>query len=119
MLRVLWTGDRSIVARAIREIIVYDVPIVAEYEGRLLVQSTTCTTEEEILILLYHAGESGLSRKQLGTYIAKDSAGITRSIKSLTSSSKRQAFQLKNGNYRLTDLGIKRVLSELAEKMGL
>ncbi|HFD31768.1 MAG TPA: hypothetical protein ENJ28_03505 [Gammaproteobacteria bacterium] len=119
MLRVFWTGDRSVVARTIREIIEYDVPIVAEYEGRLLVQSTTCTTEEEVMILLYHAGEAGLSRSQLGTYVAKDASGITRAIKSLVSTSKRQVIQLQNGNYRLTDLGIVRVLNDLSEKMGL
>jgi len=119
MLRVFWTGDRSVVARAIREIIEYDVPVVAEYEGRLLVQNTKCTTEEETLILLYHAGEAGLSRNQLGTYVAKDAAGVTRALKSLKSASKRQVFQLSNGNYRLTDLGIARVFADLGEKMGL
>lgn len=119
MLRVFWTGDRAVVARAIREIIEYDVPVVAEYEGRLLVQRTDCTTDEEILILLYHAGEAGLSRTQLGTYVGKDASGITRSLKSLTSPKKREVIKLNNGNYRLTDLGIKRVITHLGEKMGL
>lgn len=119
MLRVFWTGDRSVVARAIREIIDYDVPVVAEYEGRLLVQRTDCTTEEEILILLYHAGEAGLSRTQLGTYVQKHASGITRSLKSMASTKKREAIKLSNGNYRLTDPGIKHVLTQLGERMGL
>lgn len=119
VLRVFWTGDRAIVAQTIREIIEYDVPIVADYEGRLLVQSTVCTTEEEVLILLYYAGESGLSRSQLGVYVEKVASAITKALKSLTSNSKRQVIQLKNKNYRLTDLGIIRVLDELGEKMRL
>lgn len=119
VLRVFWTGDRAIVARTIREIIVYDVPIVADYEGRLLVQSTVCTTEEEVLILLYYAGELGLSRSQLGIYVEKAASAITNALKSLISNSKRQVVQLKNKNYRLTDLGIVRVLEELGEKMRL
>lgn len=118
ILRIFWTGDRAIVARAIREIIEYDVPIVGDYEGRLLVHSTECTTEEEVLILLYYAGEMGLSRNQLGVYVEKTASGVTGALKSLISTSKRQAIQLKNKNYRLTNLGIVRVLDELGEKMG-
>ena len=117
ILRVFWTGDRAIVAQAIREIIEYDVPVIAEYDGRLLVQNISCTTEEEILILLYHSGENGLSRNQLGTYVEKDAAGITRAIKKLTSTKCREAIKLGNGNYRLTDLGIQRVMRELGDKL--
>ncbi len=38
ILRIFWTGDRSVVAAAIREIIQYDIPVIGNYEGRLIVQ---------------------------------------------------------------------------------
>lgn len=61
----------------------------------------------------------GLSRSQLGIYVEKAASAVTNALKSLISNSKRQVVQLKNKNYRLTDLGIVRVLEELGEKMRL
>jgi hypothetical protein len=119
VLRVFWTGNRSDVASTIREIIQYDVPAIGNYEGRLIVQRIDCSTDEEILILLHHAGENGLSRKELGRYVQKPSPRISESLDRLTSSQVRQVIKLDSGNYRLTDLGIQRVLRELALKLVL
>ncbi|MHC4406777.1 MAG: hypothetical protein ACYTG0_44715 [Planctomycetota bacterium] len=119
ILRVFWQGDRTTVAAAIREIVEFDVPIIGQYDGRLLVQRTDCTTEEEILLLLYQAGEEGLSRRQLGDFVQKDASGVTRALKALSSTKRRQVILTADRNYRLTDLGIKRVMDDLSEKLHL
>ena len=117
LLRIFWTGDRKIVASTIRYLAEYDIPAIAEYDGTFLLQRTDCTTEEEILIILYHAGESGLNRKQLGLSVRKDAAGISRAIKQLASNKRREIYLLSNKQYRLTDIGIRRVLKDLSEKL--
>lgn len=119
ILRLFWTGNRTDVAAAIRQIVQFDIPVIGEYQGQLLVQRVDCTTEEEILIFLYHAGENGLSRKEIGSYVQKDQSGITRALKNLSSNKRRQVIQIQDSNYRLTDIGIKRVLEELGEKLAL
>ena len=117
ILRVFWQNDRSAVAAAIREIAQFEVPVIGRFEDRLLVQRTDCTTEEEILILLHHAGDPGLSRRQLGNYVQKDASAVTRALARLLSPAVRQLVLLGTGSYRLTDLGIKRVLTELSHKL--
>jgi len=119
ILRVFWTGARSRVAKTIREIVQYDIPVIAEYGGELIVQRVDCTTEEEILILLRHSGELGLSRKDLGIFVRKDAAAITKALKKLSSNKIREVFILPNKNYRLTDLGVNRVLTKLPDKLGV
>jgi hypothetical protein len=119
LLRIFWTGDRGAVASAIREIIQYDIPAIGNYEGRLVVQRVDCSVEEEILILLHHAGENGLSRNELGRYVQYPPPRITEGLTELSSSRVRQILKLASGNYRLTDLGIQRVLKDLAEKLVL
>jgi hypothetical protein len=118
LLRIFWTDDRNVVASAIREIIECDVPAIGNYEGRLIVQRVDCSAEEEILILL-QAGEKGLSRKELGTYVHQDPPRITEGLTRLQSSTAREILKLGSGNFRLTDLGIQRVLKELAPKLVL
>lgn len=117
ILRIFWTGDREVVASAIREIVQYDIPVIGTYEGRLLVLRIDCTAEEEVIILLYHAGVEGLSRKALGVYIPKDPSMITRAIRKLESSDHRQITRLKNKNYRLTERGSTRATKELSDKL--
>ena len=119
ILRLFWTGDRSQVAKAIRQIVQFDIPVIGEYDGHLLVQRTDCTAEEEILILLHHAGGDGLSRQDIGNFAQKSASTVTRTLQKLCSKNKLEAIQLKNGNYRLTDPGIIRVLSSIAEKLNL
>lgn len=119
ILRLFWTGDRSYVASAIRQIVQFDIPVIGEYEGLLLVQRTDCTAEEEILILLHYAGEDGLSRQDIGNFVQKGQSGVTRALRNLCSNRRREVIQLNNGNYRLTDIGIRHVLSSLADKLNL
>jgi hypothetical protein len=119
ILRIFWTGDRSAVAKAIREIIQYDVPVIGDFDGRLVVQRVDCRPDEEILILLHHAGESGLSRRDLGRYIQHTPPRVTEKLEHLTSSRVRQVIKLRTGNYRLTDLGIQRVQTDLSSKLVL
>lgn len=117
MLRIFWTGDRAKVANTIRYLVEYDIPAIASFDGDLFLQRTDCSTEEEILILLHQCGEEGLSRKELGAFVQKDSSGVTKALKSMTSNKCREVILLKNKQYRLTDLGIRRVLLELSEKL--
>jgi len=119
LLRVFWTGDRGSVASAIREIIQYDIPAIGNYEGRLMVQRVDCSVEEEIMILLHHAGEKGLSRRELGRYVHYPAPRITEALSELSSSRSRKILKLTSGNYRLTDRGIQSVLTDLADKLVL
>lgn len=119
ILRLFWTADRSEVASTIRQIVQFDIPAIGEYENRLLVQRTDCTAEEEILILLHHAGEYGLTRREIGNFVQKDQSSVTRALRNLCSNRKREVIRLKNGNCRLTDIGVGHVLNSLAAKLSL
>jgi len=116
-LRVFWNGEREEVAKAIREILQFDVPCIGSYDGVLLVQRTDLNPQEEILILLHYAGEVGFSRTDLGIHARCSAASVTRSIGNLVAPNLRQIIQLANGNYRLTDLGSRRIREELADKL--
>lgn len=119
ILRVFWTGDRGKVAATIRELVQYDVPVIGVFEGRALVQRTDCSAEEEILLLLHYAGESGLSRATIGQTAMRSAPAVTNTLKALSSARERQIVRLPSGKWRLTDLGVHRVLSQLADKMHL
>ncbi|MCJ7553667.1 MAG: hypothetical protein MUO34_07260 [Ignavibacteriaceae bacterium] len=119
ILRIFWQNDRAKISKIIKEIVQYDFPIIGNYEDKILVHRTDCSAEEELLLLLHFAGIEGYSRKQLGEYIQKDNAQVTRAIKKLSSNKFRQIIKLNNGNYRLTDPGILRVQKELYNKLKL
>jgi hypothetical protein len=117
-LRMFWNGDREKVAVAVRELMQFDVPVIARFEDSLLmVQRTDLKVEEETLLLLHYAGESGFSRRELGRYVLADPAAVTRALQSLSSRKLRRIVQLSNGNYRLTDLGSKYIREELAGRL--
>lgn len=117
ILRLFWNGDREAVARAIRELLQFDVPAVGVFNDTVLVQRTDLNSEEELLILLHYAGEEGFPQARI-TRIAKcDASRISRALKKLSSSDIREIVQLGNGNYRLTDLGSRRIRTSLAEKL--
>jgi hypothetical protein len=84
----------------------------------LLVQRTDLSTEEEILILLHHAGQSGFTRKELGIHAKRAASSITTTLQKLGSPAIRQIVFV-DGCYRLTDLGSKRVREELGPKLFL
>src|ERR1700738_4405613 len=106
ILRVFWTGDQRQVARAIREILQYEVPAVGSYEGQLLVQRVDCTSEEEILILLFWAGETGISRTNLGRVERRPPPHVTKAIQSIKK--KREVLRLDGTRFRMTDPGTRR-----------
>jgi len=116
-LRVFWTADRRQVAAAIRRIVQYDVPVIGVYDGCPLVQRVDCSAEEEVLILLHHAGEEGMSRTEIGRAVPRAAPIVTRALTALVSPGRRQIVKLQTGNFRLTDIGISRVLTELADKL--
>lgn len=118
-LRIFWTGDREAVARAIRELLQFDVPVVGVFGDIVLVQRTDLSAEEEILVLLHYAGDDGFSRNALGRAALCSASRVTESLKKLLSANMRQVVQLSNGNYRLTDLGSKRVREKLSHKLVL
>lgn len=117
MLRLFWRGDREAVAKAIRELLQFDVPCIGKFEDVLLVQRTDLTPEEEVLVLLHYAGEEGFSRSAIGKAAQVSAPAVTRALQALTSPKMRQAVQLGSGNYRLTDLGARRIREHLADKL--
>ncbi len=116
-LRIFWSGRRPEVARAIREILRYEIPAVARYGEQRLVQRTDCTAEEEILLLLHDAGEAGLTREDLGRSVRKTPGRVTQAVQKLVE--RREIIHLDSGSYRLTDLGALRVVQDLADKLRL
>lgn len=119
ILRVFWNGNREIIAKTIRGLLQFEVPIVAEFSGKLLVQRTDCSIEEEVVILLHYVGETGLSRKELGNFVQASPSSITNALKKLSSRNFRRVIRISSGNYRLTDPGIKYVLSEISNKLAM
>lgn len=116
-LRIFWQGDRELVAKAIRELLQFDVPCVGSFENTIIVQRTDLIAEEEILILVHYYGEQGVSRNEIGRYAQLAPSTVTNSLRKLTSPKLRQIIKLPNGNYRLTDLGSKRIREQLASKL--
>jgi hypothetical protein len=116
-LRIFWRGDREVAARAIRELLQFDVPAVGVFEDIVLVQRADLTAEEEILILLHYAGELGFTRAELARYAKCSQTSVTRALQKLTAPNCRQVLVLPSGRYRLTDLGSKRIREQLPDKL--
>ncbi len=116
-LRIFWHGDRELVAKAIRELLQFDVPCVGSFEDMLLVQRTDLAAEEEVLVLLHYAGESGFSRSELGRFARCSPRSVGRALENLESPQMRQIILLGSGKYRLTDLGSRRIREELSHKL--
>ncbi len=117
IMRIFWSGDRLKVVETIRQLVKYDVPVIGDFGGKLLVQRTDCTAEEEILILLYHAGEMGLSRIEIGKAVPRNPSTVTRTLNTICSSANRKAVKRPKGNYCLTSIGTRYVLTELSERL--
>lgn len=116
-LRLLWNGDRTEVAEAIRCLLQFDTPCIGVYGDRSLVQRTDLSAEEEILILLHHAGEDGMSRNEIGNTVFSSPSTVTRTLARLKGTTFRQIIQNQDNTYRLTDLGAKRIREELSDKL--
>jgi hypothetical protein len=117
ILRIFWMGDREKVAKAIRELLQFDVPCVGVFEDIILVQRTDLTTEEEILVLLHFAGEQGFSRIELGRFAMRPASSLSNAIKKLFGPESRQITLVSGDRYRLTDLGSRRVREQLSSKL--
>jgi len=116
-LRIFWKGDRDKVAKAIREILQFDVPCVGKFEETILVQRTDLSADDEILVLLHFAGERGFTRAPLGKYVRHARQRISEAVQRLASPQLRQIVQLSSGAFRLTDLGSKYLREKLSEKL--
>jgi hypothetical protein len=117
-LRIFWKGsDREQVAKAIRELLQFDVPCIGQFEDIIMVQRTDLSAEEEVLVLLHYAGEQGFSRKEIGKYAMVSPASVTGALHKLTSPASREVVQLSSSKYRLTELGSKRIREKLPEKL--
>jgi hypothetical protein len=117
ILRLFWLGDPAEVARAIREILRYELPAVGRFGDQILVQRTDCTANEEVLLLLRDGGESGLTRQQLGRFVKKTPGRVSQALKELVQN--REIIQLADKSYRLTDNGAQRVIRDMAHKLSL
>lgn len=119
LLRVFWSGDKTEVGRLIKEILRFDVPAVLSMDDRQLVVRTDCTVEEEIIILLFNRGETGMSRQELGRSIPRPAPTVTQSLGRLISPAQREVVKKCDGQFILTPLGAKRVREELSGKLTL
>ncbi len=116
-LRVFWNSDREKVAALIRELLQFEVPAIGKYGKHILVQRTDLTTEEELILLLHYSGDAGFSRTELGKYCQSAPSSITNCLSKLKSKTHRQIIEITKGQYRLTELGSKRVREDLTDKM--
>jgi hypothetical protein len=116
-LRIMLSLQKEQVAKIIRELIQFDVPVIGVFDDIIVVQRTHITAEEEILILLHYSGDAGFDRTELGKHCKFQPSTITNAIKKLVASDCLQIVKLSNGRYRLTDLGSKRIREELSEKL--
>lgn len=109
--------DRDEIARTVRELIRFEVPCIGIYENSLVVQRTDLTAEQEVLLLLHHAGEQGLTRRELGRHMGRYFAppSVTRALQKLAS--RREIIALASDRWCLGDLGAKRVRENLADKL--
>ena len=117
-LRKFWSGvDREQVAKAVRELLSFDVPCIGKFEEVIMVQRTDLSAEQELLVLLHYAGEQGFSRTELGKYAMVSKASVTTALQKLISPDIREVVQLLSGKYRLTDLGSKRIRERMPDKL--
>lgn len=118
-LRLFWQGDKENVAKAIRELLRFDIPCIGIYDERILVQRTDLQPKEEILILLHYAGEEGFSREKLLQNSHISTQKLTFILQELSSSGSRIILKRNNGNFVLTDVGNKYIRENLSNKLVL
>ena len=117
LLRLLWEKDEQIVAAIVRQVIRFDIPVIRDFNGVLLIQRTDLSAEEEILLLLHYSGEEGMSRRELGKHIMHAPSTITSALKKLSSKQIRQIIDYQGKCYLITDLGEKRIRTDLFSKI--
>jgi hypothetical protein len=55
-------------AKAVRELVQYDVPAVGKFGAKILIQRAHLSVDDGVLILLHYAGECGFSRDEVGQF---------------------------------------------------
>ncbi len=118
-LRIVWMSDKEELAKAIRELLRFDVPCIGTFDSNVVVQRTDLTAEDEIIVLLHHAGEVGYTRVQLLSFSKLSSQKLTAVLTKLNDRSQRKIILMGNGQYMLTDLGSKYLRDNLADKLVL
>jgi hypothetical protein len=103
-------------ARIIRELLQFEVPAVGRYGDRVIVQRTDLSAIEEVLVMLHYAGEEGISRRELGKSVQQPAPRVTEAIQELTALDCREVIEV-DGRFRLTDLGSRRVRTDLADRL--
>jgi hypothetical protein len=116
-LRIVWLGNREELAKAIRELLRFDVPCIGIFDSKVLVQRTDLSAEDEIIILLHHAGEEGYKRDQLLMSSQISSQKLTAVLSRLSSTQQRKILSKNDGCYVLTDLGNKYLRDNLGDKL--
>lgn len=116
-LRLFWQDDQEKVGKAIRELLQFDVPCIGVFDDVIMVQRTDLRVDEEIMVLLHYAGESGFTRSELGRYCMFPHQRVSDAVKRLASSAKRYIVSGASGRYRLTERGHKHLRDHLADKL--
>jgi len=116
ILRIFLVNDPASVASATRSIVRIEVPAIGQYSDRRLVQRTGLTSQEEVLLLLYHVGSEGLKLSELVRDAAVSRPSVSKALSKLESARVRQAVKVGD-KHLITDLGIKRVIEEILPKI--
>jgi hypothetical protein len=114
ILRVLGGIPQEELAEIVHSLSRFPQPLMRIYGETALLQSTTFTTEEEVLAHLLFA-DSGMTQRELISVVPKDASGVRRAIAKLVDPKQRQVV-LRSGAYLITDLGITRIEQKIADE---
>jgi hypothetical protein len=114
LLRIFGTFQREELGEIVRSLARFPQPLIRMYGETALLQSTSFTTEEEILAhLLFKDG--GMILREILSSVPKDPSGIRRAVAKLASAQCRQIVQ-RDQSYLITDLGIKRIEEKILKE---
>ncbi len=108
ILRLFAGTSKNEIVQLIQELAVWPVPLVREYEGKILLQDTTFTTEEEVLAILYYGPGEGLTLPEIIKSTPKDQSGVRRYVRAMLGAKKRNLIAVGD-KFRITYLGIQRI----------
>lgn len=116
LLRIFLISDPSQVANIVRAMLRLEIPVVADYGGRKMVQRTGLSAQEEVLLLLHHAGASGSRYTELVMDAVVSRTSVARALSALQSTRNREVVKVGE-TYRITDLGLRRVVEDILAKL--
>lgn len=108
ILRMFSDEDKEKAVEVIKEISRFEHPVVRVFDSKKLVQSTSFSAQEEVLLLLHNSEPETMSVDELVKSIPKHSSGVRKAIKILESGRVRQIIKIDQ-DYKITDLGLNRV----------